>query len=175
MRARTFSSVKKCPLIASTPHLWNTHEWGWHIYVSHSKVWQIIIPSLIAKLQKNTLSLWCLNWMDNSLWNRPWSRAGSRFRPCGGRCCPWVLGVTCVLLETQEKQPNKSVHGWLCEVFQLLWKRFVYAYFVSQGSCFLACYDSLLRKLLNYSKDYFFAFPMLATFGKMWRSKKQGF
>ena len=116
-----------------------------------------------------------LNWMDNSLWNRPWSRAGSRFRPSGGRCCPWVLGVTCVLLETQEKQPNKSVHGWLCEVFQLLWKRFVYAYFVSQGSCFLACYDSLLRKLLNYSKDYFFAFPMLATFGKMWRSKKQGF
>ena len=56
MRARTFSSVKKCPLIASTPHLWNTHEWGWHIYVSHSKVWQIIIPTLIAKLQKSTLS-----------------------------------------------------------------------------------------------------------------------
>ena len=123
---------------------------------------------------KITWSLWCLNWIGNSLWNRPWSRAGSRFRPCGGRCCPWVLGVTCVLLETQEEQASNNVHDWLCEVFQLLWKKFVYADFVSQGSCFLACYDSLLRKLLNYSKDYFFAFPMLATFGQMWRSKKQG-
>ena len=123
---------------------------------------------------KNTWSLWCLNWIGNSLWNRPWSRAGSRFRPCGGRCCPWVLGVTCVLLETQEKQPNKSVHGWLCEVFNCfgkdLFMRILWAKAHVSSLVMTLCWESFWI----LARTIFFAFPMLATFGQMWRSKKQG-